>query len=425
MKTKLKAFAICIAVLICEHFSPCADAQQTRKAGTPVNAEKAAAPLHSLVISNSAPPPNIANDAEIIVVSGHEAGEQSTTGARVRIVLDRPGKSVLMVLSSDVRIAWQVEASRTTRVLGILVGTKRDQSTVDTKVETMAYSAELAYVPGLESRELGRLKARLNHLLGSKKIDVLHARYVLPPLITITALDPPNPLLALAKSDILLPDVNFEFDLYTKDYAPSRWNLTGPAKGQLNGNLSTEGKFTVATDGVTVYSLKKNKFTITNKRFGKVDSIGLPWAFPEFSHVMDLAYDTRRDIVMVVSLGGEGFFYRFDTTRRKWMDYRSAENVDIYSLAYDTRLDRYVAWADNNELLLISSEGNITRRQRIADKLPDFSRLYRGHQLAKPRLGIAANGNSIALIHFDRDAVKNIWQYDPESQVGRLTYQVK
>jgi hypothetical protein len=137
---------------------------------------------------------------------------------------------------------------------------------------------------------------------------------------------------------------------------------------------------------------------------------------------MDLAYDSKRGIVSVVTLGGEGFMYRFDATRLRWIDYRSLDNVDIFSLAYDHKMDRYVAWTDQGNLQFISGDGIPLFKRNVAPLLEGFGRLYdRGNSRA-PRITIAPSGNDLALLSIDGNSVKRIWHYDVNANRATLTY---
>ena len=400
-------------------------ALQPGQFGAPVKTQDAADAKDALTISASPPPKDIANGAEIAVVSGYEVEEQSRTGTRVRVVLDRPGKNVLLVLTSYERIAWYVEASPNTRVRGILVGNRQNESTVNSKVDTKAYFVEFPYVPQADSREFSSVVAKLNQMFGVAKVDSLRSNYGLPPVVTITEIDKPTSALTLAGPGVEKPEGNFEFNLILQDYSQAKWTLTGPGKAPVSGYMSG-GKFVMSPDGSTVYSIKDDKLTITRKGTSDVYVAALPSNFPQFSWAMDIAYDSRRDIVSIISLGGEGFFYRFDAKARKWIDFRSANNVDVYSMTYDRAADQYVAWTSENALMFISGDGNALQTHRIAEKLPAFSRHYSGGGPgSSSTLRLAANGNNVALINFNGSTVKNIWQYDAKARTGKLTFQSK
>jgi hypothetical protein len=329
---------------------------------------------------------------------------------------------VLLVLTSYERVVWQVDASATTAVTGILVSAYRG-STLQTGLKTQAFAVKLPYAYQTDNRNFGSLLEQLNGWFGISRIDAFRGAYSLQPIIEISQADADNALLTLAGPPVQAPSRNFRFVLHTRDYSPVIWTLTGQDKGRNLGYIA-EGKFAVSPGGA-IYSLKRDDLAIVDRKTGTQRDFPLPGNFPAFSWPMDVAYDSRRDIVSVISLGGEGFFYRFDARAKKWIDFRSMNNIDVYSLAYDKNLDRYVAWTDTGDLLFISGEGHALFKARVTDKLPGFGRLYDRNNSRAPRIGIAPDGNNVALVAFSGDSVRSIWEYEVESQIGRLTYRSK
>ena len=393
--------------------------QQGPQFGAPVQAD-IPDPAGALALSEAQPPRDLASGAEIILVSGYESGNRATSGTRVKVKLARPGRQVLLVLTSYENIAWDVEATPGTTLKGILVSAYH-RSTLTTTAKTQAYAVKLPYSYELENRNFTALVEQLKARFGVEKIDAFRGKYSLPPVVEISELDPPSPALTLAGPAVEPATSDFRFNLYTGDYSPVEWTLRGQKEGRKLGYIA-EGKFAVSPSGNTVYLLKSDALVVVDRKSGQQTEAALPGNFPRFSWAMDVAYDTRRGIVSVISLGGEGFFYRLNAETLKWIDFRSVNNVDVFSLAYDRKLDQYVAWTDRGELLFISGEGNALYSVKVTDKLPGFNRLYdRGNSRA-PRIGIAPNGNVIALIAFSEGSVKSIWQYDAELRAGRLTY---
>jgi hypothetical protein len=169
--------------------------------------------------------------------------------------------------------------------------------------------------------------------------------------------------------------------------------------------------------------LRGDELEICDQSEGNRAVATLPPNFPKFSWAMDIAYDSKRDIVSVVTLGGEGFLYRFDATRKQWIDFRSLNNIDIYSLSYDQSKDRYVAWTDRGSLLFISGDGNALFTRKVLHKLAGFGRLYDRNNGPSPRMTIVPDGNDIALLYIRGNSVRNIWYYNVENDTAVLTYQ--
>src|SRR6185436_11322539 len=67
---------------------------------------------------------------------------------------------------------------------------------------------------------------------------------------------------------------------------------------------------------------------------GSVLDMQLPLELPELSWPMGAAYDSVRQRVLVVSLGGEGFLYGYAPGNDVWSLVTSMNNLDLDSLVY-------------------------------------------------------------------------------------------
>ena len=184
----------------------------------------------------------------------------------------------------------------------------------------------------------------------------------------------------------------------------------------------------ISPDGEKIYQIRYNGIKVTNRITGRQQYYELPSRLPQLSWGTDIAYDSRRNIVSLVSLGGEGYFYRFDVKKRRWLDARSLYNIDLKSLAYDPTSDRYVAWAEgygrnSGDLLFLSETGELLHRENVSHLLAGFQVLYDPDNQMPPAIEIVARGNNITLMTHAKNSVRYIWHYDLESQKARLTYQ--
>jgi hypothetical protein len=187
-------------------------------------------------------------------------------------------------------------------------------------------------------------------------------------------------------------------------------------------STSSQIGIAISPDGGEIYQLTNNGIQVSNQETGEQKNFKLPHKFPELSWGTDIAYDSKRDIVSLVSFGGEGYFYRFDVQKHRWLDVRSTNNIDLKSLTYDSVSDRYIAWADGN-LLFISGTGELLLIDRLGDRMTGFAQLYdRGNEMPPP-VEIFARGNSISLIIYAHNSVQYIWHYDLAENTLELTYQ--
>jgi hypothetical protein len=182
------------------------------------------------------------------------------------------------------------------------------------------------------------------------------------------------------------------------------------------------GKATLSESGKVIYRLTNDRFEILDPATGQFTVTVLPPNFPRFSWAMDMAYDTKRQVVSVVTLGGEGFLYRFDTRQQRWIDYRSLNNVDIFSLSYDSEEDRYVARTDRGHLVFVSGEGAVLFTRNAVSRMQGFGRLYDRGNDRMPRVVLAAKGNDVALVYIKGNAVSRVWHYSIVTDDAVLTY---
>lgn len=397
-----------------------ARSQEQIRFGTPIRADPAQNVKHLLPLSTMQPPREIASGAEVILISGYEPASKSETGTTVKVEINRPDSKVLLVLTSYEKINWNVSAPASTKIAGIIVSGYH-QPTVTTALATQGFVLQLPYATETENINFKELLARLNSQLGIEKLDVFRGSYSIPPTISISAIDTPRNELTVIGPIPQKTSNNFAFELVTTDFKRARWTLAGP-ESKEDKTYFDEGKVALSENGKVIFRLNGDQLEISDQSGGKPFVPTLPANFPKFSWAMDLAYDTKRDIVCVVTLGGEGFLYRFDARARQWIDFRSLKDIDIFSLSYDKKTDRYIAWTDQGSLLFISGEGNALFMKRVISRLEGFGRLYdRGNGRA-PRILIAPNGDDIALVYVSGRTVKRIWHYSVKSESTLLTY---
>ncbi len=401
-------------------FSLSALAQHPARFGAAVQADSAESLRNLLPLSVAEPPRELATGAEVFLISGYEPSNKRGSGTAVKVHVDRPGSKVLLVLTSYERVNWQLSASPATTISAILASGYQTP-TVTTTIQAPAYSSKLPYAYETENINFKEILKQLNNLFGIEKIDVFRGSYSIPSVVTVSALDPPRAELSVSGAPPRRPGRDFAFTLLATDHSKARWGLTGPAGKAEKGYLG-DGKIALSASGNVIYKLQGEQLEITDRARGDSRAPFFPPNFPRFSWPMDIAYDSKRDFVSVVTLGGEGFLYRFDARQEKWIDFRSLENIDIYSLAYDQKADRYVAWTDGGELLFISGEGDALFTKKVASKMEGFGRLYDRGNSRVPRMTLVPEGDDVAIVHVAGNVVKRIWHYNVKSESAVLTY---
>jgi len=192
-----------------------------------------------LPLSSSQPPRELATNSEVILISGYEPANKNTAGTKVKVEVDRPGCRVLLILTSYEKVNWQVSASPSTTISGILTWAYETPS-VTTTIPTQGFLVKLPYPYQTESVRFKQLLTTLNNLFGIEKVDAFRGSYVIPNLVKISSLDPFRPELTANGPPPQKPKKNFTFHLITTSFKKAVWSLTGPRKGQDESIISDD-----------------------------------------------------------------------------------------------------------------------------------------------------------------------------------------
>lgn len=369
-------------------------------------------------------PDNITKDTEVILVSGYEPSGKIGVGSIVKVIVDRPRSNVLLVLTSYDTVTWQVEATQHTRISAILVGGYKKSQLVS-KLNINAYRVSLPYSYKKNNKNFVAALSKLYQWFGIDKVDVFRGSYKLPAELRITNLDPVSEELTLQGHAVQRSKQITQFNLLDSDYNIIQFTQDG------SYNNSSPITNAVMLDIDNIYRIADNGIERFSKASNKVVKIPLAPDFPPFSWPSGIAWDSKRNIISVVSFGGEGYLYRYDVANNKWLDVRSLNNEDIHYLTYDAEADRYVGWQSfSKELIFISPEGNFLFKKKLdVNKLANFNRVIDSGNGPSSNLIIVAKRNHLILLQLSGSfhhsgKVLNIWDYDINTQRATLTYKI-
>lgn len=371
------------------------------------------APPTEVPLSVAQPPRSLADGAEVYVASGYEPSAEQTT-----VVVDRPGKKILLVLTSGSPVHWVLEHSADTLIVGVLVG---GRSTLDAPAGIRGYSINLPYAYDLENINFNALLLSLNQQFGVEAIDGFHAAYRIPSLISMSSPDKRRPELTVGGVTPTTPRRTFRFGLPDSDGKLSTWTLSGPVNN-TDVSFPCDAKVALSPSGQVLYRAAESGLDVIDLRTGSSSHQTIPSEFPQISWPMDVAYDTDAGIVSLVTLGGEGFLYRYDAAHLRWLDFKSMQNLDVLSLTYDRVGHRYLGWTTDGELVFLDRGGAIVEKRSLRSRLPGFRSFYDSGNEPTPRLTVTAKGLDVALVYIAGGKVRAIWRYGIDDDSAQLTY---
>lgn len=130
--------------------------------------------------------PGVARDAELVVVSGYTAGAPA---APVRVVLDRRGARIVLVLASYETVAWQLDVHPGTQLLAVIVSAYREVA-VAGHGAAPAYRLALPCAVAAGSAAYGDLLQALHARLGRSQPDVFRGYVRLPEQVAVASCQP-------------------------------------------------------------------------------------------------------------------------------------------------------------------------------------------------------------------------------------------
>lgn len=370
-------------------------------------------------------------EADVIVVSGYEFSSSVT-----QVHITHSARPVLLVLTSYHQTEWKVLPAPGTRIKAVVVGTSDERhSSVKAPPQVPVVVDELPYAYETGNIKFRELMSLLNARYGVERVLGYRGGYKLPEVVPVSGPFVPDPNLTLDGVRPEVPRVRFSFDLISVDGRRLAWTNTGPKDGKRytgvvrGGTMSSlrGGPAAVREDGSEAYYLEGNGGTLVwaPKGFtGPTQKMTLPANLPELSWGSGMAWNTRKEVLAIVSFGGEGYFYRYDTRNRQWLGARSLQNRDLHGLALNAETGGYVAISERAELVMFNERGEMEEVQPLEKLLPDLDSTYDKGNSRLNSLTVAANGNAVAVINVRNGTVTHIWTYEQGSRKAQLTYKV-
>lgn len=324
---------------------------------------------------------------EFHVVSGRET-EIVDGWSIVQVMVDRPGSTVALVLTSRESILWRLEATAGTEVAAVLVDAKeRRLPHVESALDLPVRQLDLPVATSPDGEGADELLLALEGTFQTDRLASFNVSVDIPGRVVIDRMSPRTvdegpPDIRPALPQATEADPSVRFSLVAEGNRLQEWTLTGPLDGNLDIAYPPD-TYAWSPDRRLIYRYQNQAIVIRDLDTELTRSVPLPLGLPEIGSVRGLAYDMQRDQVMLVTAPTQSFFYRFDASTEQWIDAspiadRSDSSMmgvwaSVDSLVYDPVRDRYVglgvvtreALLDGKALILISPTG-AGRPQTIA-----------------------------------------------------------
>ncbi len=369
--------------------------------------------------------------ADVIVVSGYGSA------ALTQVNISHTARPVLLVLTTYDRTRWKVVPSPGTRIKAVLVSAYGFVEKDDVQLPSQApvLVDTLPHTDAVENIRFRELLGKLKTRYGVERVLAFRGAHTLPPVVQVSGPFVPDPHLTL---DGVRPEVassHFSFNLVSIDGRRLPFTNTGPKDGNRytgivrGGTLSSPqaGPAALGADGREAYYLEGNGSTLVwapEGMNGRTVKVKFPSNLPPLSWGSGLAWDTRKGVLLIVSFGGEGHLYRFDTRNHEWLDSHSLRDRDFTSVAFNSTTGEYVAISNQVELVRFNERGELLDVLPMAKLLPDVDSTYdKGNQRLESLI-VATEGEATALLNVRNGTVTHIWTYDQRSRKAQLTYKV-
>lgn len=292
------------------------------------------------------------------VYEGYEETDGQLHGPRARVLVDRPGADVTLLLLNYEPVRWMVETTPGTRIETIQLGgyqPERSEVQLDgIPFPDVARRPELHSVYRPYGSEFRRL-TRAGTSLGFDGLSSFAGDYTARPDGYI-----------LDRVDPVDPDLR-------PDALAGRVAMRGSVPPAFRPWIDLGGE-----DPVAGVSFGDDGFRITSET-GAVRHIPITLDVPVVSWPASrAAYDLRRGILWGAGSGGDGVLYRYDTRTDTWSA-TSLEGTDVQSLIHDTDRDRLIFTTGISEPELIMTRDPSGAEQSVPvdpETLPGYTDLY-------------------------------------------------
>jgi hypothetical protein len=296
-------------------------------------------------------------DRELHAVGIHNgrtaAGTITQQDGHAAVLVNRPGQHVTLFLSAYWPVHWHITFGNATVIEKVILGGYEAQ-TVDgidasVPVQRLYGSSQYLIEYSIDAVEFQQVQARLCALTGmdmSSFHGAIEAPYPAPFVIDAIQDDPrldcdyPQPV-----DPSELPNLSFRLafnDRNGSSIIVQDYTLAGPQNGT---RLLPAYRVVSDAGNRHYYGGEQHQVWRVDTQTGTVQEMDLGPNVPELSWPMGVAFDSQRNRVLVVSLGGEGYLYGYSPAQAQWSVVSSMDYRDVDSLVYHAADDSLYALA--------------------------------------------------------------------------------
>lgn len=172
--------------------------------------------------------------------------------------------------------------------------------------------------------------------------------------------------------------------------------------------------------GKQFYGISSHKIYKVDLKTAEKIEMKPPVELPELSWTCGIAFDAKRERVVVVTLGGVGHLYSYTPKTSEWALISDMNNLDLSALTYDEEADRlyglHQPYGKKPAVLIINPKGAIVGEIELPDPIPEKLDPFRH---GRP-VHFLAVGKSLVLITPDQ-----IFAVDLKTEKARVTWNRK
>ena len=230
---------------------------------------------------------------------------------------------------------------------------------------------------------------------------------------------------------------SMNFDLVSIDGHRLAWTSEGPIDPQASAGHVLGGGLRVGLPTLAVslsdrdseaYALQSNGSQLTWFPKGidgpSSEQVAMPPNLPALSWGSGTAWNTQSGVLAIVSSGGDGYFYRYDTRNRRWLDAHALKYQDLTGVAHNAVTGGYVAISGKAELLFFNENAELVDVRPLAPMLQQLSEAREHGVGSLEGLMVVAQGDLVALVNVRDANVTHIWTYAMSSRQAQLSYRM-